>query len=236
MLRASDTRNRTSEFFSPLLELIHLKEKKKKCFLISAMRTNSVFLSSGGGDYLLVKVPNALTSGPYISAGYFSFAVSQQTLLKTFNCIETFSIFLKKNGWKCILYSLNLLNHWVLCLWVSVPPDADLPGSRECPWGCPDTGGCPRLSSWTSSPGLVYGSWLGKALRADTEKGFQPPARSENTTLKQKASKISLVLYSRWKLLEQMGTVEFKWTSRGNPLSFLHPWPMRDLWMSIVEV
>lgn len=96
MLRASDTRNRTSEFFSPLLELIHLKEKKKKCFLISAMRTNSVFLSSGGGDYLLVKVPNALTSGPYISAGYFSFAVSQQTLLKTFNCIETFSIHLKK--------------------------------------------------------------------------------------------------------------------------------------------
>lgn len=60
------------------------------------MRTNSVFLSSGGGDYLLVKVPNALTSGPYISAGYFSFTVSQQMLLKTFNCIKTFSILLKK--------------------------------------------------------------------------------------------------------------------------------------------
>lgn len=77
--------SKLSRFF---LSSFGISTFEKKCSLISLMRTNSVFLSSHWGDYLLVTVPNALTWGHYVSVGYLGLAVSQKMLLKTFNCIE----------------------------------------------------------------------------------------------------------------------------------------------------
>lgn len=81
----SDVRKQTFHVF---LSSFGISTFGKKCTLISLMRTNNVFLSSRWGDYLLVKVPNALTCGCYINAGYLSFTVFQQMLLKTYHGID----------------------------------------------------------------------------------------------------------------------------------------------------
>lgn len=87
--------------FLALLSSFRISTFGKKCSLISLMRTNSVFWSSRWGDYLLVKVPNALTWVCYISAGRLSFAVFLKMPLKTFHCTE---LLFRVVVWFCVAF------------------------------------------------------------------------------------------------------------------------------------